>query len=211
MDEIEYWHDIALLRHDKYFTKWVKETGRLDHHHGFLEYLRPFLGGTMLDVGANIGTHTTFYAQHGTVMAFEPNPVAFKCLIHNCPSAMCINAAVGAAPGKIKMSELSDGNYGAMYTTPGEDIPVVTIDSFNLTQCNYIKIDCEGDEIDVLIGAKETIARHRPIMCIESNPHTLQRKGQSVNDLIAAIHNLKYTCKQRVPQDISADLLCTPT
>lgn len=207
---IEYWNNIALIDDDAYFTKWVKQTGRLDHHTGFIDFLRPYLGGVMVDIGANIGTHTIAYLQYGTVYAFEPNRIAFECLKHNCPQAKLFNMALGSYTGWIDMVPEGD-NYGAAHTTPGKSIPCRMLDSFELLFCNYIKIDVEGDEIAVLEGAKRTIARCRPVMCIESNPHTLERKGLTVKDLENKILSLNYTITERVPQDISADLLCLPT
>lgn len=211
-DEIEIWEGIALLKHDKYFTRWIKQEGRLDHHLGFLEFLKPYLHGVILDVGGNIGTHSIYYSKFGHVHSFEPNPIAFECLVHNMQgtNSTLYNVAVGAENGFVSMSEVEDGNYGAVYTQPHGEIPVITIDSMQLDACDFIKIDCEGDEVAVLQGAAETIKTFKPIMCIESNPSTLVRKGLSANDLIAAIHLLGYTTKQRVPMDISCDLLCFP-
>ena len=216
---IELWNNIALIKDDAYFTKWVKQTGKLAHHEGFLNYLRPYLGGVMLDIGANIGTHSIFYAQFGVVHCFEPNHIAFTCLQHNLYNEIRSGAAhlhpcaVGAQPGTISMSPPGGGNYGAVFTqepTPESSIPVLTIDSLNLHSCHYMKIDVEGDELLVLEGAKETIRTHKPFICIESNPCTLSRKNLTPKDLVQAIHSLGYTCKQRVPEDISCDLLCEP-
>lgn len=211
--EIEFYNDIALIKDDKYFTKWVKETGKLDHHTGFLNYLMPFLGGVLVDVGANIGTHSIFYAEFGHVHAFEPNPIAFECLKYNLRNsdATLYNLAVGAQPGTISMSPQKDGNPGAMYTVPGDEIPVITLDSLHLEECHYIKIDAEGDEIAVLSGAMNTIYRCKPFICIECNPTTLQRKGHTAKDLVAAIHSLGYTCKQKVSDTDTTDLLAEPT
>jgi FkbM family methyltransferase len=212
------WNDIALIEDDSHFTKWVMEDGRLDHHRGFLDYLQPFLGGAMLDVGANIGTHTAFYAKHGKVLAFEPNPIAFECLHYNMVESKHAkqykdvtlhNVAVSDKAGHIDLVPQGT-NYGAIYTTPGTLIPTITIDSLNLDQCNYIKIDVEGDEIAVLHGAEQTILKHRPVMCIESNPDTLARKGHTVDQLIDVLRLYNYTTKERVPTDISADVLCLP-
>lgn len=210
--DIEIWNDIAMIRDDRYFSKWIKQEGRLDHHLGFLEFLKPYLHGTMLDVGANIGTHSIYYAEFGYVHCFEPNDIAFECLTYNMrtANASLYHVAVGAESGYITMTPPEDGNYGAVYTRPHGEIPVITIDSMQLDACDFIKIDCEGDEVAVLQGAAETIKTFKPIMCIESNPSTLVRKGLSANDLIAAIHLLGYTTKQRVPMDISCDLLCFP-
>jgi len=210
--EIEIWNDIALIRDDKYFTKWVKESGKLDHHDGFLHYLRPYLGGTIIDIGSNIGTHAIYYAQFGHVHCFEPNPIAFECLKYNMRKvdATLYNMAVGECNGYVNMSSPEDGNYGAVYTEKGDMIPVVTIDELCLDECDFIKIDNEGDEIEALRGAKDTIRKFKPVMCIESNPTTLARKNLTPNDLLITLHAMGYITKQRVPADISCDLLCEP-
>ena len=205
------WKGIAMMEDDAYFTRWVKQCGRLDHHQGFLQAILPYLKGTVLDLGANIGTHTHFYLQHAEhVIAVEANPPVYECLVHNCPEAKCINAAIGAESGHVSMSELSDGNYGAMYTIPGGTIPMITIDSLNLSACDFIKMDIEGAEIDGLQGGLETILKYKPIMCIECNAHTLCLQNKTPQDLINFIHYLGYTTSVRKPEDISCDLICKP-
>jgi FkbM family methyltransferase len=206
------WNDIALIEDDAYFTKWVKETGRLDHHTGFLNTLKPYLRGTVLDIGANIGTHTIYYTKYADrVLAFEPNPIAYECLEHNLrnTSAKLQNVAVSDHFGFIDIIPQGN-NYGAVYTVPGTRIPTITIDSLQLEQCNFMKIDVEGDELAVLMGAKETILKHKPVMCVEVNEHTLVRRGIDGNYLISTIQKLGYTTSVRKPQDISTDLICIP-
>ena len=211
-ENIELWNNIALIKDDAYFTRWVKETGKLDHHDGFINYLKPYLRGTMLDIGANIGTHSIAYARYGTVHCFEPNPIAFECLRHNMkdvPRVFLYNTAVSDKAGFIDMVPCGN-NYGAACTTPGITIPTITIDSLDLPACDFIKIDVEGDEIPVLHGATQTILKYRPIMCIECNKATLEPKGWSAECLEKAIFDLGYTHQVRQPEDISCDLLCLP-
>lgn len=211
-EQIELWNNIALIKNDAYFTRWVKECGKLDHHDGFINFLAPYLRGTMLDIGANIGTHSYAYAQKGIVHCFEPNPLAFECLKHNVgklPRVHLHNVAVSDHFSFIDMVDQGD-NYGAMYTTPGTQIPCITIDSLALPACDFIKIDVEGDEIGVLMGAFDTILKYKPVMCIECNKHTLEIKGYKPEDLEKAIAKLGYTHQVRQPEDISCDLLCLP-
>ena len=206
------WKDIALIEDDAYFTKWVKETGRLDHHQGFLTALKPYITGTVLDIGANIGTHTFYYTKYASrVLAFEPNPIAYECLEYNMrlTNAKLHNVAVSDHFGHIDIIPQGD-NYGAVYTVPGTKIPTITIDSLALEQCNFMKIDVEGDELAVLLGAKETILKHKPVMCVEVNEHTLVRRGIDGNYLISFIEKLGYTTAVRKPEDISCDLICLP-
>ncbi len=49
----------------------------------------------------------------------------------------------------------------------GESVEMVTLDSFNLDNVSFIKIDVEGHEIEVLKGARATLERNKPVMVIE--------------------------------------------
>lgn len=46
---------------------------------------------------------------------------------------------------------------------------MLTLDGFGLSHCHLIKIDVEGMELQVLLGAQETLRRHRPILFVENN------------------------------------------
>ena len=207
------WNNIALIEDDSHFTKWVQEKGRLDHHQGFLKTLKPYLHGTVLDIGANIGTHTIYYANHASrVFAFEPNPIAFECLQYNLRQYLNTTLYPNAVSNHIaKIDIVSCGaNYGAAYTLPGNTIPTITIDSLELSECNFIKIDVEGDELAVLLGAEQTVRKYKPVMCIECNEHTLIRKGMNGSHLIKHIQSLGYKTSPHNPNDISTDLICLP-
>jgi len=48
-------------------------------------------------------------------------------------------------------------------------VPMRTLDSFDYTDIGFIKIDVEGYEYKVLLGAKETIKKYRPVLLVEQN------------------------------------------
>jgi len=64
-------------------------------------------------------------------------------------------------------------NFGALALSraaaDGERVPLVRLDSLDLPECRLIKIDTEGMEPQVLDGARETIARCRPLLYVENN------------------------------------------
>ena len=65
-------------------------------------------------------------------------------------------------------------NYGAIgLGENGEAVDMITIDSLHLMQCDYIKIDVEGAEILVLMGAINTINKFHPIIFFEENGLTV--------------------------------------
>ncbi len=162
-------------------------------------FVRP--GDVAIDVGANIGTHTVFLARavgdSGVVHAIEPQPLLHQLLrgnvdLNGLDNVMCIHAAAGAAPGRVTVPVLDPAtrqNFGALRLGNqgrGEPVDVVHLDDLSLGRCNLIKIDVEGAEVDVLAGARNLIAAHRPALFVENN--TIDRSPT----VIAAIRDLGY-------------------
>jgi hypothetical protein len=50
----------------------------------------------------------------------------------------------------------------------GDDVPVISVDSLNLTRCDFIKIDAEMMEQKVLLGARNTLTRLHPYIFLEN-------------------------------------------
>ena len=149
---------------------------------GFAQILKP--GMVAVDVGANIGAHTVYFAAAvgptGAVIAFEPQRPIFQILCGN----LALNghthvyahlAALGRSPGTIKVPPINynmGANFGGVELggwTQGDDVPVMTLDSLGLATCHFIKIDVEGMEREVLEGAAGTIARLQPILYVEND------------------------------------------
>jgi FkbM family methyltransferase len=137
----------------------------------------------VLDVGANHGTHTIALAQlvgpHGKVFSFEPQRILFQLLCANVALNSLRNVraycgALGNEFGVINVPTVDydrPNNFGALELggSSGEQSPMVTIDSLELTSCHFAKIDAEGMEGEVVAGAKETIARFKPIIYMEND------------------------------------------
>jgi FkbM family methyltransferase len=139
-------------------------------------------GDVVLDVGANIGTHTLALSpiveSSGAVYAFEPQPLIFNILSENIEANGLSNvvancAAVGANDGQTRIPIVDysvPGNFGEVAVGNGTlKVPMIAIDGLNLARANLIKIDAEGAESDVLQGAAKTIARCRPNLYVENN------------------------------------------
>jgi FkbM family methyltransferase len=150
-----------------------------------LDFLRHIVrsGDTVVDVGANVGTHAIEFAKwlgaDGTVLAIEPQPDIFRLLSKNISindlarNVVLHNAAAGAESGTVKMVVASDehANFGAARVSDKGSIEVqsITIDGFHLNSCRLIKVDSEGCSGAVLKGAAATIATHRPFLFLECN------------------------------------------
>ncbi len=140
-------------------------------------------GDLMVDVGANIGSYTILAAGacHADVHAFEPIGQAFSHLVRNVrhnaleDRAVLHHLAVGAAPGELRMEAgldtmnrvLGAEEPSAQATTVG----VTTLDlALREASPTLLKIDVEGFEREVLIGASATLARTAAVL-IEVSRH----------------------------------------
>lgn len=205
---------VAVAEGDTHHAVWISKNKKLDHDNFLMPLLRPYLKNHAVDIGSHIGTHAIYYATHCEhVTCFEPHPLSFECLSHNLRKFRSVklhNVALGDSDGTVGMVEC-DGNLGASQTTDDGAILCTTLDSFHL-DCDFIKIDAEGDEVKILVGAEGTIHRCRPVMVIEQNAHMLANRGLTVADLTQTIAHLGYTHQMIHPkQDVSqCDLLCIP-
>lgn len=196
---------IAVIEEDSHISKWVKDTGRLDHDQSLLpvlgQHIKP--GDWVLDGGAFIGDHTIFYLNQvrseGMVLAVEANPEAYQCLVYNCPSAICINAALSDRVGKMGIA--TGNNKGATHGIVGDLIMTIPLDSLSLPRLNFIKLDIEGMEVQAIKGAVNLIRRHKPIICVEVNQGALLRQGYSSDTLIDLIIGLGYRSKKVYESD----------
>ncbi|MBT5811462.1 MAG: FkbM family methyltransferase, partial [Rhodospirillaceae bacterium] len=181
--------------HDTVIAASLQRYGEFAEHE--LMLLGTFIesGQTVIDVGANIGTHTIFFSkcvgEHGSVVAIEAQPNIYELLRENInlndrQNVSALNAAAGTAAGFLTAPRLDyerDGNFGAFsfrlqdigkylpVAATGEEIrvEVVPLDSLDLKHCDLIKVDAEGMERDILLGAARTIDTHRPILYVENN------------------------------------------
>ena len=158
-------------------------------------------GQVVVDVGANVGTHTIPLANKvtstGMVLAFEPQRQVFNYLtaniaINNLLHVATFQTALGKHPSTAYLplfNPLEVMNFGAVNAEgfeEGEPVEVVALDSFNLERCHLIKIDVEGMEAKVLEGAQATIKRSRPILFVETT--TVNHR-----EVISKIEDYNYT------------------
>jgi FkbM family methyltransferase len=141
-------------------------------------------GDVLVEAGANIGAHTIelsrLVGESGVVFAFEPQRIVFQTLCANLALAQCVNviarqqglAAVHGellAPSPDPRQENNFGGLSMGTESGGEKVEVSTLDELKLARCRFIKADVEGMEADVVQGARETIARCRPVLYLEND------------------------------------------
>ncbi|MEM6688906.1 MAG: FkbM family methyltransferase [Planctomycetota bacterium] len=156
----------------------------------FLSHIADTYGGPgmFVDVGAFVGNHPVFYAKHcgcDAVVAFEPFPETFRLLQHNVSrneldkKVVCVNKALGDAPGHLKMLIHDRRNRGMNRIDQAGDVrvEVSTLDrelAGNSMPIRFLKIDAEGHGLEVIHGGREVILKHRPAIAIEVEGDTLE-------------------------------------
>ena len=150
-----------------------------------MRFVRP--GHVCVDAGANIGAITMALAKQsspgGRVFAFEPGPGVFLRLTDNLalnPDLRCVvtseNVGLSDKEGVLrwKEDEGHPGNAGfcGVGEHEGQAVRVTTLDHYfesaRLARLDFVKIDVEGMELEVIRGAMGILARHRPVLCFET-------------------------------------------
>lgn len=136
-----------------------------------------------LDIGANVGIFTRdFASRFDEVVAFEPMPETRECLALNVPANVRIEPfALADEAGVLEMYRTPSSGASFICNHPQVMIPegarlksfnmreveVRTLDSFEFDAVDLMKLDIQGAEYAALIGARETIRRHRPVIMVE--------------------------------------------
>jgi FkbM family methyltransferase len=232
----------ALDIHD--FIDWEIYFGFREHaREALLALVKP--GTVMLDVGTNVGT-VIFRAAlqagaEGHVFGFEPHPTNWARLQRNrtlnpeIRNITLSQLALGPENGTAPMAVDDPANLGrnrivkaaaANNAIPQQiiDIPVRRMDDevkrFGLTQLDIVKIDTEGFEMQVLLGAEETLRQFKPVLFIEIDDANLRAVGDSAAGLIGWLNAQGYEAhhaetQQRITPDNAAhsshyDILARP-
>ena len=195
---------------DQVISKSLIEYGEWSH--GEIALLERFIkpGMKVLDIGANVGSHTLAFSKavgpNGWVIAFEPQPAIFGLLTVNLAAnganrVLTVNAAAGKTPGWIDLPNLNyatPNNFGALRMEPfmaGNEkefshipVPVHRLDDLKAAaSAHVIKIDVEGMEAAVLEGAHGLISKSRPVLLVED-----ELPGEGSEAMLRVLFDLNY-------------------
>lgn len=182
---------------------WLLDTFYEAKRNGLLSYLYETYRGelkTFYDVGASVGNHTLFFHKcmgADFVASFEPHRPSYLHLktnvfVSRIPAARqrTYHMALGeyAARGHTELygecNTDNDGivspNVGMCKFVPGAgDVPMVPLDDVfeaaaeDVPPPDFIKIDAEGYEMKIIVGATGLIEEFRPILSVEVEPEDL--------------------------------------
>jgi FkbM family methyltransferase len=142
-----------------------------------------------IDIGANVGLWARdLCAEFDQVTAFEPIEEFRQCLLANVTATNLTvePVALGNRTGTTEMIRVSN-NAGHTHvdaaSTQGTT-EIRRLDDYEFDDVDYIKVDCEGYEYEVLLGAEQTIRGCRTRICVEQKPHGIFGGQYRARDLL---------------------------
>ena len=157
-----------------------------------------------IDIGANVGVWSYWLSKYAKqVESFEPNPKIFNALKNiKIKNVNSYNIALSNKSGSVDLlipkGSKGFSNQGASLSSikvQGEhksiSIEAKCLDEYNFLDVDFIKIDVEGHEHEVIEGAQETIKKFKPTMVIEME----EKHNQiPIEDQISSVEKLGYKC-----------------
>lgn len=183
--------------------------GGQPHEYGtekvFRKVLKP--GDIVLDIGANVGYYTRIASRmvggDGAVLAFEPMPAALRVLRMNCadlPNAEVFPMALSDREGESVFYVRKKGDMSSLAADSRAKtvrVKTGTVDDVlkNCPRLDFIKIDVEGFELEVIRGAHRTLAAHRPVVYFEFVQNFADERGFGFEDFEALLGRYDYVLK----------------
>lgn len=162
-----------------------------------------------VDVGADVGEFTiAMLASSRSVIAFEPRPaqahdlasmfdavgvpVRVEAVALSDKPGVTTMRVVESEPGRSTIDTdnvLRDVDGGSVQSI---DVPVKRLDDLHLDGVGLIKIDVEGHELAVLLGATDTLARNQPVLVVEAEERHHPNAVGEIADLLTGLGYAGY-------------------
>jgi FkbM family methyltransferase len=178
------------------------QKGKLDIALGFVKNFT-----TAIDAGANYGIMSyNLNSKFSKIYAFEVDPPVRDCLKTNVEKFQ-LNNVIVCDCGLSDKEELVSLNY--LKNTFGTHINkevagtniCKTLDSFELLDVGFMKLDCEGYEPYILKGAEQTIKKFKPVILMEEKNYSKRYYGEEGNLAVDLLLAWGYTMEVSWPKD----------
>jgi FkbM family methyltransferase len=168
-------------------------------------------GDVVLDCGACVGDSAIWALSYGaaSVHCFEPDTLNLAALKNNVirhggDKIKIVAGAVGKETGEVQFihdnscvgSKITENAaYGTL------TVPMISIDDYVKNHDiapSFVKIDVEGNEMDVLAGAKETLVKYKPqlAVCLYHKPTDMWTIPELISEIVP---EYRYWCRKNHP------------
>lgn len=178
-------------------NSWQGQNESVDLVNRILPHVRN--NEVLVQAGGNCGfILSTFLPHFETIYTFEPDPINFYCLNQNVtdPKVIKLQSCLGTDPNPVKTQQLIRPkrlhDIGGVHVNGKGPTPSIPLDSLHLPKCDLIQLDVEGYELHALLGATETIKKHRPTLCIEFCEKWLNRYDNTSEQILELLEKLNY-------------------
>ena len=173
-------------------------------------------GDVFYDIGANVGFFTVIAAKlvgdSGKVYAFEPgsenaSSIRHNAQLNNFTQVEVIEKAVSSSSGqgKLLLAQYSGGHALATADAPPDLAGEVTVELVSIDDLiaqkqiqppNFVKVDVEGAELDVLKGMSETIKTYKPTIIYEIDDGERAAYERKYQELASFLQSFNYQVTQ---------------
>jgi|TARA_B100001142_G_scaffold293460_1_gene313062 FkbM family methyltransferase len=163
----------------------------------------------IIDVGAHVGLWSRPMIQRPDtkyIWAFEPNSSVRECYVQNMKdfdNYTIYPFALGShqTTGFLNIEKDNSGNTNIDPDKPG-NVEIKSIDSMNFENVDYIKVDAEGFEYQILSGCLETLSKNKPFIHLEMKSKRMRNTFDEFNILF---NKIGYKEVKRVSAEVLYD------
>lgn len=228
------WYSLDLSDYQEWLVYFYCKSDSSDY---ILNYLDK--SEVIFDVGANIGQTSLNIINsqkskklNPIVYAFEPYPKTFNKLktniaLNKSNDIKAFNLGLSTQKGMLHMMQHSPSNSGGFRMTDdlanSISVPVISIDEFisenHISKIDFIKIDVEGFEVQVIQGAKKTLETYKPWLIFEYSLENIKAQNGNIKNTLNWLLEINYhvSTKEGISNidailqlDYQTDLICSP-
>jgi len=218
--------DGEIFKYKDFLVEGLNDAEKKELHYEIykMKYFIPEPNDIVFDIGAYVGDSSIFFSSYigkkGKIYSFEPIKANFNLLLQNIELNNLKDVIIPINMGCADKS----GFTGAISTKSGaswaflsgndgnERVELISIDDFvdsnDISKLDLIKIDAEGAEYNIILGAKETIERFKPkmVICLYHNTSDLF----SIPPLVNKLSDYKLYVRCKTEGAFSVNLYCVP-
>ena len=166
-------------------------------------------GDVIIDVGGHIGLfslYATQFCKNGQIFTFEPMVENFDLLsenikLNNLDNIKIFNLAVSNSNSSVKLYLNQDDAGHSMFSKSSKSVTVNSIslqqifDNNNIEYCDFLKLDCEGSEYEIIKNLPATYFKKIKKMIIEY--HMADTNPELLDELISVLKSQNYTLETK--------------